>query len=275
VLAPAIVPWIAFAWGWHAVYVAVGALGMIWLCFWIPLFEIPERQKRLRSAELALIRSDADETRKEEKVPWLSLLKYRQAWAVIIARMMTDPVWWFFLIWLPDFFKATRHLNIKSSWSYLVTIYLIVTVLSVGGGWLTGHLIKRGWSVTRARKSCMLFFALCVVPILYVTKVSDWNAVLLIGVAGAAHQAWSANLFTTVSDMFPKSAVGPVIGLSSMAGAVTSMAWPICTGKLLDHFHEAPTTGYAIVFGVCAFSYIGAWAVNHALAPSYKPLKMV
>src|SRR5262249_21171337 len=147
-----------------------------------------------------------------------------------------DPVWWFFLIWLPDFFKKTRGLEIRRSWIHIVTVYGIVTVLSIFGGWLTGYLTRIGWSVTRARKTGMFLFALCALPILVVTKVSDWNAVLLIGLAGAAHQAWSANLFTTVSDMFPKAAVASVIGIGGMAGSIGGFIFPILTGKMLDHF---------------------------------------
>ncbi len=143
-----------------------------------------------------------------------------------MAKFLTDPVWWFFLIWLPDYFKQTRGLDIKKSWVHLVTIYAIVTVLSIAGGWVTGYLAKRGWTVTRARKSGMFLFALLVLPIYLTTTVGDWAAVLLIGLAGAAHQAWSANLFTTVSDMFPKRAVASVIGIGGMAGALGGMLFP-------------------------------------------------
>ena len=214
IIAPVIIPWIALTWGWQAAFIVAGLAGFIWLSLWIPLYDVPERQKRLSGAELAYIQSDPDESHAEApgKVPWLRLLKLRQAWSIIVARFLTDPVWWFFLIWLPDYFKKTRNLDIAHSWILLVTIYAIVTVLSNIGGWLPGYLMKRGWSVTLARKSSMFLFALCVVPILFVTRVGDWSAVFLIGLAGAAHQAWSANLYSTASDMFPKNAVASLLG---------------------------------------------------------------
>ena len=167
-----------------------------------------------------------------------------------MAKFLTDPVWWFFLIWLPDFFKKTRGLDIKKSWVHLVTIYAIVTVLSIVGGWVTGYLTKRGWTVTRARKSGHVPLRAVVLPIYLTTTVGDWTAVLLIGLAGAAHQAWSANLFTTVSDMFPKRAVASVTGIGGMAGALGGMLFPTFTGKLLDVFKASGnvTAGYAILF---------------------------
>jgi ACS family hexuronate transporter-like MFS transporter len=200
----------------------------------------------------------------------------RQAWSFIAAKFLTDPVWWFFLIWLPDYFKAARGLDIKKSWLHLVTIYTIVTVLSIGGGWFTGHLARRGYTVTRARKTGMLLFACLVIPILAVTRVSDWSAVLLIGLAGAAHQAWSANLFTTASDMFPKSAVASVVGLGGMAGSLGGILFPLYTGKLLDRFKAAGdiSGGYAILFGICGSAYLIAFAVNHLLAPKFEPIQM-
>jgi MFS family permease len=204
------------------------------------------------------------------------LLGHRQTWSFIVAKFMTDPIWWFFLIWLPDYFKATRHLDIKKSWVHLVTIYSIITVLSIMGGWLTGYLTKRGWTVTRARKTGMFLFACCVLPILGVTKVGDWAAVLLISLAGAAHQAWSANLFTTVSDMFPKRAVASVTGLGGLAGAFCGIYFPIYCGKILDKFKAADnaTGGYAILFGICAFAYLITFAVHHLLAPRFEQVEL-
>jgi ACS family hexuronate transporter-like MFS transporter len=199
----------------------------------------------------------------------------RQTWSFIVAKLLTDPVWWFFLIWLPDYFKSTRGLDIKHSWPHIVTIYAIITVLSIGGGWITGFLAGRGWTVTRARKTCMFCFALCVLPILAVTQVGDWTAVLLIGLAGAAHQAWSANLFTTVSDMFPKPAVASVTGLGGMAGSAGAFVFPIVTGMLLDHFKALNnvTAGYAILFGICFVMYLLAFMLNHFLAPKYEQME--
>jgi ACS family hexuronate transporter-like MFS transporter len=277
IAAPALVPIIVAAWGWQAAFVAAGIAGFAWLLLWIPFYNVPEQIKNMSAGELAHIRSDAPDMGGDGgKVPWLTVLKYKQAWSFLAAKFLTDPVWWFFLIWLPDFFKATRGLDIKKSWVHLVTVYTIVTVLSVMGGWLTGHLKNRGYTVTRARKTGMFIFALCVIPILMVTKVGDWTAVVLIGLAGAAHQAWSANLFTTVSDMFPKRAVASVIGMGGMAGSIGGMIFPIVTGIMLDHFKAAGnvTAGYTILFGICGSAYLVAFAVNHFLAPKYEPIDL-
>jgi ACS family hexuronate transporter-like MFS transporter len=273
IVAPAIIPFVAEAWGWRSAFIGAGIVGLAWLALWIPLYEIPERSRRLQAAELAHIQSD-NEQEQVAKMPWLSLLKYRQTWAFVVAKFLTDPVWWFFLIWLPDFFKKTRGLDIKHSWVHLVTIYTIVTALSLVGGWLTGYLARRGYTQSRARKSGMFVFSLLVLPILAVTQVGDWSAVLLIGLAGAAHQAWSANLFTTVSDIFPKRAVASVVGIGGMAGSFGGILFPLYSGKLLDRFQASGnvTAGYAILFAVCGSAYLIAFALNHALAPRFEPL---
>jgi ACS family hexuronate transporter-like MFS transporter len=276
-IAPAIIPWMAFQFGWQSTFIAAGVLGFLWLFLWVPFYNVPEKIKHLRATELEHIRSDKDEDHLEEhRTPWLKLLGYRQTWSFIVAKFLTDPVWWFFLIWLPDFFNKTRGLQIKKSWIHIVIIYGIVTVLSIFGGWVTGWLTQRGWTVTRARKSGMFVFALLVLPILVVTQVGDWTAVLLIGLAGAAHQAWSANLFTTVSDMFPKRAVASVVGIGGMAGSAGGFIFPILTGKMLDHFsaQNNVTTGYAILFGICACMYLIAFGLNHLFAPRYEQVPL-
>ncbi len=271
-VAPAIIPWMAFRWGWQSTFIAAGVAGLLWLFLWIPFYNVPEKSKHLHAAELDLILSDKEVEKPQDKIPWSSLLRYRQTWSFIIAKFLTDPVWWFFLIWLPDYFNQTRGLQIKKSWIHIVTIYGIVTVLSIFGGWITGYLTRNGWTVTRARKTGMFIFALCVLPILVVTRVGDWTAVVLIGLAGAAHQAWSANLFTTVSDMFPKKAVASVVGIGGMAGSAGGFIFPILTGKMLDHFKatSSVTTGYAILFGICAFMYLIAFGLSHLCAPRYE-----
>jgi len=276
IIAPAIVPWLAFTWGWRSAFVAAGVAGMVWLVFWIPFYDVPERINRLSRAELDFIRSDPADLNPTGRARWRDILRYRQAWAFILGKFLTDPVWWFFLIWLPDFFKKTRHLDLKKSWVHLVSIYAVITVLSILGGWLTGYLTKRGMGISRARKIAMFIFACCVLPIVFVTHVSDWGAVLLIGFAGAAHQAWSANLFTSASDMFPKRALASVVGLGGMAGSLGGIAFPIYTGKLLDRFEAAgnPSAGYGILFGICGLAYLLAFAVNHALAPKFDPIDM-
>ena len=275
ILAPAIVPWLALNFGWHSAFLAAGAIGFLWLFLWMPWFETPDKKSSVSKEELAWIHSDGVEVQ-SQKIPWGQLLGYRQTWGFILPKLITDPVWWFFLIWLPDFFKQTRGLDIKKSWVLLVTIYSIVTVLSIAGGWITGYLAKRGWSINRARKGGMLLFALCVVPILAVTGASDWGAVLLIGLAGAAHQAFSANLFTTVSDSFPKQAVASVIGIGGMAGAFGGMLFPIVTGMLLDSYKASGNVaaGYGILFAFCAGAYLFSLILLQLLNPRLEPVRL-
>ena len=273
IVAPAVVPWIAYSYGWQMAFIAAGIAGLLWLFLWIPFYNKPEQISRVSKEEIEFIRSDADEQNDNRlEMSWGQLLRHRQTWSFIVAKFMTDPVWWFFLIWLPDFFKKTRGLDIKQSWVHLVTIYTLVTVLSIFGGWVTGYLTRQGWSVTRARKTGMFIFALCVLPIFLVTSTNEWIAVLIIGFAGAAHQAWSANLYTTVSDMFPKYAVASVVGLGGLAGAIGGMLFPVFSGRLLDVFTAEGniTAGYAVLFSICGFAYIVTFLLHHLLAPKFE-----
>ncbi|MEO7598261.1 MAG: MFS transporter [Opitutus sp.] len=273
IVAPLMVPPIALALGWHWTFIFAGIAGFVWLLLWIPFYEVPEKARRANAAELNHIASDRDDTSRDgEKVSWLSLLGYRQTWSFIMAKAITDPVWWFFLTWLPDFFKQTRHLDIKQSGLMLATIYGIATILSIFSGWVVGNLVKSGWSVTRARKTGMIIFAFCVIPIVFVKDVGNWPAVLLIGFACAAHQSWSANLFTTASDMFPKRAVASVVGLGGMAGSVLGIFFPVMAGRLLDQFKDKGNiaAGYAVLFSICAGAYIVAFIVQHLLAPRFE-----
>ena len=270
IIAPAVVPWIALTLGWHWAFVFAGLAGFIWMVFWWKFFKQPRESAGVSADELTLIESDRDGEGPETKVSWGALLRHRQTWSFIVAKFLTDPVWWFFLIWLPDFFKKTRGLDIKNSWTLLVTIYAIVTVLSIAGGWFTGFLTDRGWTVTRARRTGLFIFALMVVPICIATRVGDWTAVILIGLAGAAHQAWSANLYTTVSDMFPKGAVGTVIGLGGAAGSMGGMIFPIVAGMVLDR----SANGYPILFGFCSGAYLLALGLQRILAPTFEPVRI-
>jgi len=277
ILAPALVPPIAAAWGWKAAFLMAGGAGLLWLLIWLPFYERPERTRRLSPDELDYIRGGAAPAPATIRTPWLSLLGHRQTWSFIVGKFLTDPVWWFFLIWLPDYFKKTRGLDLKKSWIHLVSIYVIVTVLSIAGGWLAGALARRpGWSAVRARKTSMLIFAIAVVPIVMATRVGNWGAVVLIGIAGAAHQAWSANLFTTVSDMFPQEAVASVVGMGGMAGSVGGIMFPIISGELLDHFQAAGKfgAGYAILFTFCGSAYLLAFALGHLLAPRFQRVQL-
>lgn len=271
-IAPLTIPAIALTLGWRWAFVFAGIAGFLWLLAWIPLYEVPARSRRLGRPELEYINSDVETQGPEGGAPMgaVRALRLRQTWSFIMGKFLTDPIWWFFLIWLPDYFRRTRGLDIKHSWIHIVTIYGIVTVLGVTGGWFTGYLTGLGWTVTRARKTGMLLFAFLVLPILAVTKVGDWSAVLILGLAASAHQAWSANLFTTVSDMFPKRDVGTVVGLGGMAGSISGMLFPWFSGWILDHFNA--TQGYAFLFAICGFAYLIAFAVHHALAPRFEPI---
>lgn len=268
IAAPLAVPWIFINWGWQWAFIATGVIGFIWLIFWLRIFRSPEEHPRLSPAELAYIRSDPEEP--VEKVPWLSLLPHRQTWAFVIAKFLTDSIWRWYLYLLPLFFSSQFKLDIKSFGPPFVLIYCLADVGSIGGGWLSSRLIARGWSVNAGRKTAMLLCALCVVPVVFVTKVQNmWVAVWLVGLAAAAHQGWSANLFTTASDMFPKRAVASMVGLGGMAGAFGAMGILKLTGYIL-----ARTGDYTMLFLIAGSAYLIALAILHTLAPRLAPAKL-
>ncbi len=259
---------------WHAPFIIAGVAGLAWVGVWWLFYSAPEVHRRVSPAELSWIRGGPQAAADDAPAArWSSLFGYRQTWSFAVAKFLTDPVWFFLLFWLPDYFKKTRHLDIKSSWPHLLTIYSIVTVLSLAGGYLPGSLVRRGWSVTRARKTCMFGCALLVPPVLLVNTAGDWTAVLLIGLVGAAHQAWSANLYTTVSDMFPRPSVASVVGIGSTVGALGSMLFQYLCGHLLDFYGaDHAQTGYAVLFGYAAFAYLVAFGLQHLLAPKFEPV---
>jgi ACS family hexuronate transporter-like MFS transporter len=323
VVAPLVVLPIAAAWGWRSTFVIAGAVGILWVFFWIPLFRNPPAQE-----------DDIGEP--TEKVSWGQLFGTRQAWAYMVAKFMTDPVWWFYLIWLPDYFKKEQHLDLKHlgavpgllnplssagwlstqpasvkysalavlallvvwavlgltrtgfklanlgkallvpvglallpffGWMFsqpLVVLYSIVTVLSIFAGWLVKRFAEGGVDIVKVRKVSMLIFAVCSLPIFFVRGLGMWEAVFLIAFGASAHQAWSASLYATVSDTFSKNAVASVSGMGGFAGSIGGMIFPIVAGAVLD---ANPTGGYAILFSFCAFAYVIAFAIHHALVP--------
>lgn len=269
ILAPLCVPWITLKYGWQMAFIILGATGFVWLVFWYWLYASPAQSRRVSPAELAHIHSDPPEPA-TEKIPWRSLLRYRQTWAFVVAISFTAPIWWFFLYWLPKFLHQQYGLDLASLGPPLVVIYSMTTVGSIGGGWLSGHLLKRGWSVNASRKTAMLICALCVVPVVFAAKASNlWLATVLIGLAAAAHQGWAANLFTLVSDMFPKQAVGSVVGLGSMFGSLAAMGFAQLTGFILQ------TTGnYWPLFIMAGSAYLLALAILQALIPEMKPAEV-
>jgi ACS family hexuronate transporter-like MFS transporter len=256
ILTPLLVPWIALRWGWQWAFVATGGLGLLWLALWIPLY---------RSAPQTGISAAS------KRVPWVSLFGHRQTWAFIVGKLMADPVWWFYLYWLPKFLDAKYGVKLAQVAAPIIVVYLIADVGSVGGGWTSSALIKRGWSVNRARKATMLAMALLIVPTTLVSRApSMWAAVLIVGVAAAAHQAWSANVYTLASDMFPTSAVGSVVGIGAFAGAMGGVVFQRVTGRVL----QANGSNYAPIFVVCGLAYVTAWAIIHLLAPRLDPARL-
>jgi len=267
VIAPAVVPWITVTFGWPAAFLATGAIGFIWVLFWILLYDVPEKKKRLSQKELAHILSDPAEPA-PETIGWLRLLKYKQTWAIVIGKFLTDPIWWFYLYWLGKFLNARFGLTLIKLGLPLIAIYALADVGSVGGGWLSSALIKKGGTVSRSRKTVMLACALCVVPVMAANQVSGlWSAVLLIGLAAGAHQAWSANIFTFASDMFPKKAVGSVTGLGGMAGAIGGMLFSTLAGHILEW-----TGSYFILFIISGSAYLLALGIIQVLAPRLEPV---
>ncbi|HNU41687.1 MAG TPA: MFS transporter [Cyclobacteriaceae bacterium] len=271
VVAPLLVPWILGAYGWEEAFIWTGLVGFVWLIFWFVFYEIPSRQKRLSPEEYKLIHSDEDEQQEETKpIKWLKLLGIRQTWAFILGKFFSDPVWWFLLFWLPSYFTEVYGVDFKKPNLQLAIIYTACTIGSIGGGYLSSWLIKKGWPVFKARKTSMLLFAVSVMPIMAARFVDDiWGAVALMSLAVAAHQAWSANIFTTTSDMFPKRAVSSVVGIGGMAGSLGSFLFPLLVGHLLNHYKLLGniTTGYNILFLICGFAYLFAWLLMHWLAP--------
>jgi len=266
IIAPAIVPWIALTWSWQVAFLITGLIGFLWLFLWLWLYQPPERHPRLSAEEMAYIRSDPQES--IAKVPWLRLLGFRQTWAFSIGKFLTDPIWWFYLYWIPKFLNEKHGLTLSKLGLPLITIYVVADVGSIGGGWLSSRLIKRGWTVNRARKTAMLVCALAVVPIVFASQVSNvWSAVALISLAAAAHQGWSANIFTTVSDMFPRRAVGSVVGVGGMAGAIGGMLVATGTGWLL----QMTGGNYHTVFVIAGITYLVALGVIHMIVPRLEP----
>lgn len=283
IAAPLTVPLIAAEWGWEWAFIITGAIGFLWLIFWFAYYEHPSKHKKVRAPELEYIHSDVDEqadvVTQHEKVSWFKLLTYRQTWAFVMGKFLTDPIWWFYLFWLPSFLNKEYGMEKTELAIPVAVVYTISTIGSIFGGWLPGFLMKKGWVVYRARKTSMLVVAFCVLPVVAAQAlgaISPWLAILIIGVATAAHQAWSANLFTITSDMFPKKAVASVVGIGGMAGGFGGMLVSKLAGKLLDHYKELGSieTGYYIMFFVCGSAYLLAWLVIHFLVPKMDRAKV-
>lgn len=268
ILTPLIVPWITIQWGWRAAFVITGALGFVWLVFWLLLYRKPELHPRLSTAELEYITSDRQEA--VPQIKWVDLIPHRQTWAFAIGKFTIDPIWWFLLFWIPDFLQRNHGLKLMQLGLPIMVIYVLADVGSVAGGWLSSWMIHRGRSVNLSRKLAMLLCALSVVPIIFAYRVeSMWGAVLLIGLAAAAHQGFSANLFTLTSDLFPAQAVGSVVGIGGMAGAIGGMLMAKIVGYVLQW-----TGSYKIPFLIAGSAYLAALAIIQVFSPRLDPVKI-
>ncbi|MEP7323722.1 MAG: MFS transporter [Saprospiraceae bacterium] len=284
IIAPLSVPFIAATYGWRLTFLIIGAFGFIWLIFWYLFYETPQRQKRLSKEEFNYIHSDLDEqsnivTEAVPKVNWTSLLKFKQTWAFALGKFLTDGVWWFYLFWLPSFLKEQYGLTKTQLSLPTALVFIIATFGSVYGGWLPLKFITNGMEVFRARKKAMLIYAACALPVIicqWVGGFNIWFAVIMIGFAASAHQAWSANIFTTVSDMFPKYAVGSVTGIGGMMGGLGGMLVSKIAGNLFDFYKTAGhiQTGYYIVFFYCGTAYLLAWTLMHYFVPRMERIKL-
>lgn len=259
------VPWLTLNFGWRWTFIVTGLTGFIWIALWLALYRPPEEHQRLSARELRYIRSDPQES--EARVPWRRLFPYRQTWAFAVGKFMTDPIWWIYLFWLPDFLKKSYGVDLKNIGLPLIIVYLIADIGSITGGWISSSLIKRGVSVNRARKTAMLICAVAVVPVVFAARASNvWIAVLLVGLAAAAHQGWSANIFTISSDMFPRQAVGSVVGIGGMAGAIGGMLISKIVGYILQF-----TGSYVPIFIIAGSAYLIALLIIHLLVPKLEP----
>ena len=275
IIAPLTVPLIAVTLGWQWAFIITGAIGFIWLIFWFVHYEVPGKHKKLSKEEYDYIHSDDKTdtaTHDLKKVKWLDLLKYKQTWSFALLKFFTDPVWWFLLFWLPSFLNKEYNMSKMDLAMPIAIVYTMAMFGSIAGGWLSGHFIKKGWPIHKARRRALLLCALLVLPMLAVQelgKINYWYAIIIIGFATSAHQAWSANTYTTVSDMFPKKAVASVVGIGSMIGAVGGVIVAKSAGIILDYYNILGTieTGYYVLFLFCALAYLLSWGLFSLLVP--------
>ncbi|HWC74632.1 MAG TPA: MFS transporter [Gemmatimonadales bacterium] len=259
IVTPLVVPWIALTWGWRWAFVATGSVGFLWLIFWLALYRNPPA------------RADGDVAETPTRIPWIQLLALRQTWTIIAGKFFADPIWWFYLYWLPKFLDAKYGIKLAQVALPLIVVYVIADIGSVCGGWLSGGLIQRGWTTNRARKTAMLFMALVIMPTVLAPRAGTmWAAVLIVSIAAAAHQGWSANVYTLASDMFPRAAVASVSGIGGFAGAVGGWAFQRATGRVL----EANGNDYTPIFMVCGLAYVTAWIIIQLLSPRLEPVQL-
>jgi len=267
IVTPLVVPWITIHWGWRWAFLLTGGVGFIWLILWLAVYRKPEQHPRLSPQELEYIRSDVPEP--IARIKWLRLISYRQTWAFIAGKFMIDPIWWLYLFWVPDFLQRKHGLALMQIGVPIMVIYVIADLGSVAGGWFSSRLIKAGRSINFARKSAMLVCAICILPIVFASRVESlWEAVLIIGLAAGGHQGFSANLFALSSDVFPAQAVGSVVGLGGMAGAIGGMLIAKLVGYILQL-----TGSYMVPFFIAGAAYFVALAFIQIFAPRLEPAR--
>lgn len=265
ILAPLCVPWITLRYGWRTCFVVVGGLGFVWLAWWLIAYQPPEKHPKITPAEFRWIRAGQSEQEEHLRIRWSTLLHTRQGWAFILAKTLTDPIWWFYLFWLPKFLDQRYHLGLSHLGLPLVAIYIISDVGSIGGGWLPGWFLRRGAAIGRARKASLLFCALCPLPVLLISHLhSAWIVVGILGLATAAHQGWSANVYTVASDLFPRGAVGSVVAAGTLFSSLSAIGFSLFTGWLLQWTHS-----YALLFVPAACAYLVAWLAVQMLVPRW------
>jgi ACS family hexuronate transporter-like MFS transporter len=268
IITPLLVPALVIAFGWRMAFYVTGVLGIVWLLVWWLVYRHPSEHKHVSPGELAWIRQDPPDP--TGTINWGALIGKRETWAYALGKFLIDPIWWFFLFWLPGYLFNRYHLDLKTFGAPLAVIYVISDLGSVAGGWMSSRLIKAGRTVNFARKATMAFWAVMVIPIWWTQSIDSlWGAVLLIGLATAAHQAFSANLYTLPSDVFPRGAVGSVIGIGGTVGALGGMGMALFTGYILD-----ATGSYSLLFAICASAYMAALLVVHLLSPRLAPAKV-
>jgi ACS family hexuronate transporter-like MFS transporter len=260
ILTPLVIPWITLTWGWRWAFIVTGSIGFLWLMLWLALYRTPPPGPLATQSHDEALR-----------VPWIRLLGVRQTWAIVTGKLLADPIWWFYLYWLPKFLDATYGIKLAQVALPLIVVYLVADIGSIGGGWLSSGLMNRGWTVNRARKTAMLLMALVIVPTAFAPHAGAmWTAVLIVSIAAAAHQGWSANVYTLASDMFPASAVASISGIGGFAGAMGGVVFQRVTGRILD----ANGNDYSPIFIVCGLAYVTAWTIIHILAPRLEPAQL-
>lgn len=277
VIALLLTPYIFAKYGWQNVFWITGALGFVWLIAWLYFYEVPTKQTKLNANELAYIESDVTANPIiQPTIPWRNLFYYKQTWAYVTGKFLIDPIYWFFLFWLPSYFSSTFNLDLKKPSLELMIIYGATTIGSILGGYFSSVLVKRGWPVIKARKTVLFLFAVLELSILSAQYISNvWMAVVLISTVVAIHQAWATNIFTMASDMFPKESVSSVVGIGGMAGAIGGILFPIFIGYVLDRYKLAGniTAGYNLIFTICGITYLTAWLIIHLFTRNAKPIE--